>query len=84
MPIGCGGVAVYPGDVVVGDDEGVVVIPRHLAAEVAGDAAEQEQMEAFILARIEGGAALRGTYPPDAATLADYEAWRAAGGLDKT
>jgi regulator of RNase E activity RraA len=84
VPIGCGGVAVYPGDVMVGDDEGVVVIPRHLAAEVAADAAEQEQMETFILARIEGGAPLRGTYPPDAATLADYEAWRAAGGLDKT
>jgi regulator of RNase E activity RraA len=61
-----------------------VVIPRHLAAEVAADAAEQEQMEAFILARIEGGAPLRGTYPPDAATLADYEAWRTAGGRDKT
>ncbi len=66
VPIGCGGVAVYPGDVIVGDDEGVVVIPRHLADEVATDAAEQEIMEAFVLERIEAGAALPGTYPPNA------------------
>lgn len=76
VPIGCGGVAVYPGDVVVGGDEGVVVIPRHLADEVAADAAEQEALEAFILERIEGGAKLPGTYPPDAGTKAAYEAWR--------
>lgn len=76
VPIGCGGVAVYPGDVIVGDDEGVVVIPRHLAAEVAADAAKQEQLEAFILERVQAGAALRGTYPPSAETLAAYEAWR--------
>jgi len=84
VPIGCGGVAVYPGDVIVGDEEGVVVIPAHLAAEVAADAAAQEDMEAFILQRIEGGAPLRGTYPPDAATLAAYEAWRSARGRDST
>lgn len=76
VPIGCGGVAVYPGDVIVGDVEGVVVIPRHLADEVAADAAEQEKLEAFILERIEGGAKLPGTYPPNAETRAAYEAWR--------
>lgn len=76
VPIGCGGVAVYPGDVMVGDDEGVVAIPHHLADEVARDAAEQEKMEAFILERIEGGAKLAGTYPPNADTRAAYEAWR--------
>ena len=76
VPIGCGGVAVYPGDVIVGDDEGVVVIPRHLADEVATDAAEQEIMEAFVLERIEAGAALPGTYPPNAETRAAYAAWR--------
>lgn len=75
-PIACGGVPVYPGDVVVGDDEGVVVIPRHLADEVAADAAEQEVLEAFILERIEGGAKLPGTYPPNAETKAAYEDWR--------
>jgi regulator of RNase E activity RraA len=77
VPIGCGGVPVYPGDIVVGDDEGVVVIPAHLADEVARDAAEQEVMERFILERIEAGAALPGTYPPNAATREAFAAWRA-------
>lgn len=81
VPIGCGGVAVYPGDIMVGDDEGVVVIPRHLADEVARDAAEQEKMEAFILERIEQGAALPGTYPPNALTRAAFEAWRKERGI---
>ena len=76
VPIGCGGVAVYPGDVIVGDDEGVVVIPQHLADEVATDAAEQEIMEIFVLERIKAGAALPGTYPPNAETRAAYAAWR--------
>lgn len=76
VPIGCGGVPVYPGDVMVGDDEGVVVIPHHLADEVARDAVEQEKMEAFLLERIEAGARLAGTYPPNAETRAAYEAWR--------
>ena len=81
VPIGCGGVAVYPGDVVVGDEEGVVVIPQHLAEEVARDATEQEKMEAFILARIEGGAMLRNTYPPNDETKAAYAEWRKARGI---
>ena len=81
VPIGCGGVAVYPGDIMVGDDEGVVVIPRHLADEVARDAVEQEKMEAFILERIAGGAALPGTYPPNAQTRAQFEVWRKERGL---
>ena len=76
VPIGCGGVAVYPGDVVVGDDEGVAVIPQHLADDVARDAAEQEMMEVFVLERIEAGAALPGTYPPNAQTRAAYAEWR--------
>jgi regulator of RNase E activity RraA len=76
VPIGCGGVAVYPGDIIVGDEEGVVVIPGHLADEVAVDAVEQEALEAFVLERIEGGAALPGTYPPNAETKAAYERWR--------
>ncbi|XAH23126.1 ribonuclease activity regulator RraA [Xylophilus sp. GW821-FHT01B05] len=77
VPIACGGVAVYPGDVLVGDDEGVVVIPQHLAAEVAADAVEQELMEVFILEKVEAGAKLAGTYPPNAETRAAYAAWRA-------
>jgi regulator of RNase E activity RraA len=74
-------VPVYPGDVIVGDDEGVAVIPRHLADEVARDAAEQEKLEAFILERVENGAQLPGTYPPNAQTRADYEVWRKQKGL---
>jgi regulator of RNase E activity RraA len=76
VAIGCGGVAVYPGDVMVGDAEGVVAIPRALADEVARDAAEQEALEAFVLERIAGGAALPGTYPPNAATRAAFETRR--------
>lgn len=76
VPIGCGGVAVYPGDVMVGDAEGVVAIPRALADEVARDAVAQEDLEAFVLERIGGGAALPGTYPPNAETRAAYDAWR--------
>ena len=81
VPVGCGGVAVYPGDIVVGDEEGVVIIPAHLAEQVAVDAAEQEKMEQFILERIQGGAALPGTYPPNAQTRAAFEEWRKERGL---
>ena len=76
VPIGCGGVPVYPGDIMVGDEEGVVVIPQEIAEEVAVDAWEQEQFEVFILERIKNGAALPGTYPPNDATRAAYEEWR--------
>jgi regulator of RNase E activity RraA len=75
-PIACGGVAVYPGDVIVGDGEGVVVIPRHLAEEVAADAAEQESLEEFVLQEIRSGKALPGVYPPNDATRARYAQWR--------
>ena len=81
VPIGCGGVPVYPGDMIVGDEEGVVVIPQHLADEVASDAVEQEKIEVFILERIQQGAALPGTYPPNAETRAAYEAWRKERGV---
>ncbi len=80
VPIGCGGVAVYPGDIVVGDADGVVIVPRHLAEEIANASTEQELLEEFITERIDGGAPLRGTYPPNEETLAAYQAWRAARG----
>ena len=76
VPIACGGVAVYPGDIIVGDGDGVVVVPSHLAEEVARDAAEQELLEQYIATRIEAGRPLPGTYPPNEETLAGYEAWR--------
>jgi regulator of RNase E activity RraA len=75
LPIACGGVAVYPGDVLVGDDEGVVVIPRHLADEAAREAAAQERREEFILEKIRSGASIVGVYPPNEATLREYEEW---------
>jgi regulator of RNase E activity RraA len=73
LPIGCGGVPVYPGDILVGDEEGVVVIPRQLADEVAVEAANQEHQEDFILSRIEAGEPLLGTYPMDEQAEAAYE-----------
>ncbi|MEJ7669680.1 MAG: ribonuclease activity regulator RraA [Casimicrobiaceae bacterium] len=76
VPIGCGGVAIYPGDVMVGDSDGVVAIPALLADEVAAAASEQEQLEKFILERVQAGASLPGTYPPNLETRAAYEAWR--------
>jgi regulator of RNase E activity RraA len=78
VPIACAGVPVFPGDIIMGDEEGVVVIPRHLADEIARPAAEQEDLEKFILEKIEGGAALPGTYPPNDETRAEYERWKAA------
>lgn len=74
VPIGCAGVPVYPGDILVGDREGVVVIPRHLADEVAEDAEAQEALERFLLSKIQSGSPLPGTYPPNQATLDEYEA----------
>jgi regulator of RNase E activity RraA len=71
-PIGCGEVAVFPGDVLVGDGEGVVVIPRHLADEIAPAAAEQERMEAWIVEQVKAGQGIFGLYPPDEATLERY------------
>lgn len=72
VPIGCGGVAVYPGDIIVGDLDGVVCVPRHLAAEITGAAVAQERVEDFVLERIRAGRPLRGTYPPDEQTLREY------------
>ena len=70
QPIACGDVAVFPGDVLVGDAEGVVVVPLHLADEVARDAAEQEQLESWILKEVKAGKGIFGLYPPDDETRA--------------
>jgi regulator of RNase E activity RraA len=76
VPIGCAGVAVLPGDIIIGDGEGVVVIPARMAEEVAHDAYEQECREEFIQQKIASGASILGVYPPDEETLAEYKAWR--------
>lgn len=80
VPIGCGDVAVFPGDIVVGDADGVTVIPRHLAAEIAEAGEAQERREAYLLGLIDQGAPLWGTYPPDDATLARFADWEASRG----
>jgi regulator of RNase E activity RraA len=76
VPIGCAEVLVMPGDIMVGDGEGVVCVPRSVADPVAVSGLEQERLEAFLLEKVRGGAPLPGTYPPDAATRAEYEACR--------
>jgi regulator of RNase E activity RraA len=76
QPIGCGGVAVFPDDVIVADDDGAVVIPQALVADVAGAGPEQERLEAWILDEIAKGAPLPGLYPPNAETKARYAATR--------
>ena len=74
-PIGCGGVAVYPNDLVVADDDGAVLIPAALAEEVARVAAEQELMEAWIMDEVSKGAKLPGLYPPNEENLKRYKDW---------
>ncbi|MDG1521145.1 MAG: ribonuclease activity regulator RraA [Yoonia sp.] len=77
LPIACGGVAVYPGDIVMGDADGVMIIPRHLADEIAVETVEMELFEAFLLEEVNAGASIRGLYPPtDPATLTRFTAWK--------
>ena len=76
VPIACGEVAVLPGDIIVGDAEGVVVVPAQIAEEVAQVAVEAEARETFLLKKIQSGASIVGTYPPDESTLTEYEAWK--------
>jgi regulator of RNase E activity RraA len=73
LPIGCGGVAIFPGDVIVADADGAVVVPAKLADEIATLGLEQERLEAWILGEVEKGAALPGLYPPNAENRARYE-----------
>jgi regulator of RNase E activity RraA len=76
VPIACGGVAIYPGDTLFGDDEAVVVIPAHLVDEIAQDAWEMEEREKFLLTEIEAGKSIVGVYPPSDETMARYRAWQ--------
>jgi regulator of RNase E activity RraA len=77
-PVGVAGVAVFPGDVMVGDANGVVCIPRDIAEPVAAEAEEKLALEDWIQAEIAAGGRLEALYPPDAATKARYAAWKAA------
>ncbi|HEY4045304.1 MAG TPA: ribonuclease activity regulator RraA [Acidobacteriaceae bacterium] len=75
-PIGCGGVAVFPDDVIVVDDDGAVVIPKALLNDVVEAAVEQEQLEAWIFGEVQAGASLPGLYPPNAEQKSRYQAFR--------
>jgi len=79
VPVGCAGVAVYPGDVVVGDAEGLVVIPAHLADQVARDALDAVEYEEFAEAHIARGRTIFGLFPATSESRREYEAWVAAG-----
>lgn len=74
QPIGCGGVAVFPGDVVVVDDDGAVLIPAAYLEEMLTLAPEQERLEAWLMSEVEKGAKLPGLYPPNAENKARYQA----------
>ncbi|HWI74042.1 MAG TPA: fumarylacetoacetate hydrolase family protein [Baekduia sp.] len=76
-PITCAGTLVMPGDVIVGDAEGVVVLPAALAERIAHDAVEQEEREAWALERVQAGESIRGVYPITDQRRAEYERWRA-------
>jgi regulator of RNase E activity RraA len=80
VPVGIAGVPVLPGDVLMGDGNGVVSIPWHLVEEIAEAAAEREVLEEFVVGKVRNGATLAGTYPPNETTLAEYAAWRKARG----
>jgi regulator of RNase E activity RraA len=78
-PIGCGDAPVFPGDVLVGDADGVMVIPAHLADEIADEAVEMTLFEDFVTAQVQAGASILGLYPPtDPQTEINFAAWRNA------
>lgn len=81
VPIGCGDAPVFPGDVVVGDAEGVVIVPAHLADEIADEAVEMTAFEDFVAEEVMKGRSILGLYPAtDEQTTRDFAAWRAARG----
>jgi regulator of RNase E activity RraA len=81
VPIGCGDAPVFPGDVIVGDAEGVVVIPAHLADEIAAEAVEMTAFEDFVTDEVLKGRSILGLYPAtDPQTEHDFAAWRKAKG----
>jgi len=75
-PIGCGGCAVFPDDVIVCDDDGAVVIPQNLVEFVAHEGEEHERMETYIIGEVEKGAKLPGLYPMNDDAKARYQAWK--------
>src|SRR5690606_38364215 len=81
VPIGCGDVAVFPGDIVVGDGEGVVIIPADIVEDIAQEAHEMTAFEDFVTSEVQGGRSILGLYPPtDPQTREQFAAWRAQNG----
>jgi len=81
VPIGCGDVAVFPGDIVVGDDDSVIIIPAEIADEIADEAVEMTAYEDFVTERVKGGATIIGLYPAtDDRNLELFAEWRKANG----
>ncbi|HBI83351.1 MAG TPA: ribonuclease activity regulator RraA [Alcaligenaceae bacterium] len=79
LPIGCGDVAVFPGDVIVGDGEGVVVIPKEIADEIAAEAFEMTAFEDFVTEKVLEGRSIMGLYPPtDEKNKEEFQSWRVA------
>ncbi len=76
VPIGCGSVAVYPNDVIVGDGDGVIVIPSEIAAEIAHEADGMDAFEKWVTRQVAGGRSIVGLYPPGEKTLQEYEQWK--------
>lgn len=80
-PIACGDVAVFPGDIVVGDDEGVVIVPAHLAGEIAKEATAMTVFEDFVTEKVRAGRSIVGLYPPtDPEVAGEFEQWRQRAG----
>jgi regulator of RNase E activity RraA len=79
-PIACGGCAIFPGDVIVADDDGAVVIPQALVDFVAQEGAEHERLETWLVQEVEKGAPLPGLYPPNDENKKRYEEWKKKGG----
>jgi regulator of RNase E activity RraA len=81
VPIGCGDAPVWPGDVIVGDTDGCVVIPAHLADEIAEEAVEMTAFEDFVTEKVSEGRSILGLYPPtDEQSKVDFAAWRKSKG----
>ena len=77
VPIGCGGVAVFPNDIAVGDGDGVIIIPAELADEIAAEAKGMEKYESWVVEQVKSGASIIGLYPMNDETRARFEAWLA-------
>ncbi len=73
VPIGCGGVAIYPGDILVGDGDGVVVLPVGIANELASQAKDMDQFESWVTQQVRGGRSIVGLYPANNATKSEFE-----------